>query len=298
MAEPLAIIGAIAACQQIISRLTQVIKALSIADKEQDSIVLRLNHQAILLRGFSKLLTESRSEFDAYQHNHFDVVINHMKIILDNMQVKMEKVSKRKSSKFLWALAGNDLKDAERELFEWSQRLMIGFSFMSTPVKTNFVEMFSDLKNTDSLPLWLSALMANIRMERGKNDVAFVSTDPSTVKRLDEPTPWNTLHPESLKQLWVDQVKTNPAIRGEAMTMDEIKLEVARLFTVLKQADSVSNRILRAEHFLVTDNPQHRFAIASSLPGDTCQKQLLSEMLVEPSEHVSASRVKPQLITC
>ncbi len=72
--------------------------------------------------------------------------------------------------------------------------------------------------------------------------------------------------------------------------MDEVQLEVARLFAVLKQADSVSHRILTAEHFLVTDNQEDHFAIASNCPKDICKRQLLSDMLVEPSQHVSISR--------
>ncbi len=121
MAEPLSIIGAVAACQQIIISLANIVKALAIAKKEQANMVLRLNNQAIPLQGFSELLAEGESEFDPERRNHFDIVIKHMQLVLENTFMKMEKVSKKKPSKLLWALAGTELKDSEKELFDWSQ---------------------------------------------------------------------------------------------------------------------------------------------------------------------------------
>lgn len=291
MAEPLSIIGAIAGCQQIISSLAKVVKALAIAEKEQASMVLRLNHQAILLQSFSELVVDIESDLDSEHWNHFDIVIKHMQIVLENTLMKMEKFSKKRPSRFLWALAGDELKDSEKELFEWSQRLMVAFAFTPTPLKSKFVKKFSDTKRADSLPPWLSGLTANIRMEHGRNSVTTGSVDQTTFEGLNEPTQWNSLEQEHLEQLWIDRIKTNPSSRQGTMSQDEIQLEVGRLYAVLKQADSVSNHILTAEHFLVTDDREHRFAIASSLPQDTRKRQLLSDMLVEPSQHVSVSRI-------
>jgi hypothetical protein len=287
MAEVFAIIGAIAACQQLLTRVTKAIKALAMAGKEQDSMVLRLNHHAILLQGFSDHVAEFGSGFDSDLRNHFDVVLQHMQIVLENTLAKMEKAGRKKPSKLLWVLAGNDLKESEKELFEWSQRLMIAFAFMSTPLKTNLVHKFSSMTDAHSLPSWLLGLKANIRMEKGKNDVSAVVTDQISSRRFDEPVPWNSLDPKYLDQLWFDRIKTDMLGRRGTMTIDEVRLEVGRLFAVLKEADSVSNRILSAKLFLITDDPQYQFAIASTLPSDTCNRQLLSEMLVEPSKHVS-----------
>jgi hypothetical protein len=292
MAEPLSVIGAIAACQQIVFRLAQVVKALAAAGKEQASMVLRLKHQAILLQGFSELVAEFEPEFDSNRRDHFDIVIKHMQIVLESTLIKMEKVSKKRPSKLLWALAGNELKDAERELFDWSQRLMISFAFLSTPLKTSFVEKFSDEGSASSLPSWLLGLTANIRMEKGKDDVSVASTERPILIGLLEPTSWSDLHPEQLQQLWIDRINTTSVSRRGTMTMEEVQLEVSRLFAVLKQADAVANRILTAEHFLITDEQEHHYAIASNLPSDTCKQQLLSDMLVEASEHVSVSHLR------
>jgi hypothetical protein len=291
MAEPLAIVGAIAACQQIISRLAKVVKAVAIAEKEQASMVLRLHHQAILLQGFSEFVVDFGSDFDSDLRNHFENVVKHMQIVLDRTLLKMEKVRKKKPNKFLWALAGDELREAEKELFEWSQRLIIAFAFLSTPLKQTFVEKFSTTpKDQNDLPSWLLGLAANIRMEKGRNSVPVARIDQTASTGLDEPAPWNSLPPGSLGQLWIDRIKTVSNHRQGKMTMDEIQIEVGRLFAVLKHADSVSNRILTAEHFLITDHQEYRFAIASSLPDDTRNHQLLSDMLVEPSPHVSVSR--------
>jgi hypothetical protein len=291
MADPLSVIGAIAACQQIVSRLAQVVKALATAGKEQASMELRLKHQAILLQGFSELVAEFEPELDSNRRDHFDIVIKHMQIVLESTLIKMEKYNKKGPSKRLWLLAGNELKDADRELFDWSQRLMISFAFLPTPLKISFVEKFSNEGRASSLPSCLVGLNANIRMEKGKKDVSVASTDRSTPIGLLEPTSWNDLHPEHLQRLWIDRINTTSVSRRGTMTMDEVQLEVGRLFAVLKQADAVANRILTAEHFLITDEQEHRYAVASNLPSDTCRQQLLSDMLVEPSQHVSVSRL-------
>lgn len=299
MAEPLSIIGAIAASQQLISKLVEVVKRLAVAEKEQTSLVLRLNHQAILLQCFSEVINNFHSEFDSDHRTHFDVVINHMQVILRSTRAKMEKFSNKKPSKMLWALAANDLKESEKELFDWSQRLMVAFAFMSMPLKTQFIEKISDVKDSSSSSTWLTGLMANIRMVKGKDIASLDRTDHTAQAQLDEPTPWDNLKPGQIDQLWVDRIKTTSTSRQGNMTMKEVQLEVSRLFAVLKQADSGSNHILAAEHFLLTDDPGYQFAIASSLPNDTCKRQLLSDMLVEPSQHVGVSNANKliQLLT-
>ncbi len=288
MVDPLSIVGAVAGCQQIIISLTKVVKALAGAEKEQASMVLRLDHQAILLRGFSELVASTESEIDSEYRNHFNIVLKHMHLVLETTLMKMEKVSKRKLNRLGWVLAGNELKDSEKELFDWSQRLMVIFAFTPPALRTKFVEKFSALQDADSVPLMLTGLTANIRMEKGKNSVAAGSIDQT---QLLAPMHWDNVGPEHLKQLWIDRIKTDPIPTRGPMSPDEVQLEVGRLYAVLKHADALSNRILTAEHFLVTEDQAHRFAIASSLPQDTCKRQLLSDMLAEPSQHVGLLRL-------
>lgn len=289
MAEPLSIIGAVAGCQQIMFRLLTVVKALAMAEKERASMILRLHHQTLLLQWFSEFLTDSESKLGADLRNHFNIIIRHMKLTLDDALIEMEKLSKRKPTRFLWALMGNGLKDSEKELSDWSMRLVIALAFVPMPLKTTFIDKLSDTTGGNSLPPCLLGLIANIRMEKGKIDVPAGSTNQNTTDVLDEPEPWDSIKPEYREQLWVDRIKTRLRSPRGPMTMDEIQLEVGKLFAVLKQADSMSNHILTAKHFLVMDDQDQRFAIASSLPGDTARKQLLSDMLLEPSKHVSVA---------
>lgn len=291
MVDPLSIVGAVAGCQQIIISLTKVVKALAVAEKEQASMVLRLNHQAILLRSFSELVAGIESEIDSEYRSHFDIVLKHMHLVLENTLMKMEKFSKKKPSKLGWMLAGNELKDSEKELFDWSQRLMVIFAFTPASLKTKFVEKLSATQDADTVPPLLTGLTANIRMENGKDSVTAGSIDQTTSNELLAPTQWGTVDPEHLKQLWIDRIKTDPIPTRGPMSPDEVQFEVGRLYAVLKHADALSNRILTAEHFLVTGDQAHRFAIASSLPQDTCRRQLLSDMLAKPSQHVGLLRL-------
>jgi hypothetical protein len=290
MVEPLSVIGAIAGCQQLASRLIKVIRGLSVAETEKSSMILRLDHHLILLHHFSELLVDFDTEFDSDRRDHFDLVIKHMQIILENTLVNMEKLKNQKPSRLLWYFVGKGLKDAERELFDWSQRLMIAFAFMPTPIKTSFVKRLSNTADVTGMPSWLSGLWANIRMEEGKVKTSTIGMDKvedSGSTALEEPIPWNSLDKDRMQELWIDRIDTTSASRKGAMTMDEVRLEVSRLFAVLKQADSLSTHILTAKHLLITDDENKRFQIASEIPHDTCKQQQLSEMLLEPPQHVS-----------
>jgi hypothetical protein len=290
MVDPLSVIGAIAGCQQLASRLIKVIRELSGAETEKSSMILRLDHHLMLLHHFSELLVDFDTEFDSDRRDHFDLVIKHMQIILENTLVRMEKLKNKKPSRLLWSFVGTDLKAAERELFDWSQRLMIAFAFMSTRIKTSFVKRSSDTADLTGLPSWLSGLWANIRMEEGKVKTSTIGMDTlkdSGSTALEKPTPRNSIDKGRMQELWIDHIDTTFASRRGAMTMDEVRLEVSRLFAVLKQADALSTHILTAKHLLITDDENKLFQIASGIPDDTCKQQLLSEMLLEPPQHVS-----------
>jgi hypothetical protein len=290
MADPLSIIGAIAASQQIISRLKKVIKLVSVTEKEKDSMILRLDHHSVLLQHFSELLADFESQFEPDRRDHFDLVIKHMQVLLKDTLIKTERIKNKKASRLLWILVATDLRNAEQELFDWSQRLMLAFAFTSTPVKTNFIERFSGTKDGTSLPGWLLGLKANIRMEQCK-----IQMDDSC-STLEEMTQVSTLGAEEREKLWIDRVDTTSASRFETMSMDEVQLEVLRLFAVLKQADSMSTRILPAERLMVSDDKNKRFWIASRLPQDTCRHQRLSEMLCELPQHVSLLPIQGRFI--
>ncbi|ERF72325.1 hypothetical protein EPUS_06081 [Endocarpon pusillum Z07020] len=94
------------------------------------------------------------------------------------------------------------------------------------------------------------------------------------------------------RQHWINRIDTTSASRRGVMTMDEVRIEVSRLFAVLKQADSLSTHILTAEHLSVTDDDNKRFLIASKLPDDTRSQQLLSEMLMESPRHPLDHRIR------
>jgi hypothetical protein len=290
MVDPLSVIGAIAGCQQLASRLIKVVRGLSVAETEKSSMILRLDHHLMLLHHFSELLVDFDTEFDSDRRDHFGLVIKHMQITLENTLVKMEKLKNKKAGRLLWSFVGTGLKDAERELFDWSQLLMIAFAFLSTPIKTSFVKRLSETADVTGLPSWLSGLWANIRMEEGKVKTSTIGMDTlkdSCSTALEEPIPRNSLDKDRMQELWIDHIDTTFASRRGAMTMDEVRLEVSRLFAVLKQADPLSTHILTAKHLLITDDQNKLFQIASGIPDDTCKQQQLSEMLLEPPQHVS-----------
>ena len=246
-------------------------------------MILRLNHHAVLLEQFSGFLRDFDAELESGQRDHFDSVIRHMQITLKDTLIKMERVKHKKSSRLLWSLIGTDLKDADKELSDWSKHLLISFVFMSMPIKTSFVNQFPEIANEPRQPTWLLGLKANIRMEGSKSEASTVTMEDDYSIISEENS-----YADRAKQLWINRIDTTSASRRGVMTMDEVRIEVSRLFAVLKQADSLSTHILTAEHFSVTDDDSKRFLIASKLPDDTRSQQLLSEMLLESSRHVSS----------
>lgn len=287
MVDPLSIIGAVAGCQQILSRLTKVVKALAGAEKERSSIILRLDHEAILLQQFSDFLIDFESEFDSGRRHHFDLVMRHMQITLETTLEKMEKFQNKKSSRLLWAFVAADLKEAEEDLFGWSQRLMVAFAFLPISIKNSFVNRYPSSIDGNSPASCLDGLRANIRMEEQKSDNSFARLEEIGSTMSEEPTPWNNLSADQMEHLWIDRINTTSVSRRGVMTMNEVRFEVSRLFTVLRLADPKSNHILTAKNFLVTEDDRSRFAITSTIPDNTSSKQLLSDMLVKPSQHVS-----------
>lgn len=190
---------------------------------------------------------------DAYEH--IQKVVNHIKPLLQETIRKVEKIDKGPKSiaaRARWLVVGGDLEKAERDLFEWSQRLSVRLTLIPYQIKLIFDQKqadspFSVLKAQTTMEMYQRFQSTPSLLGCSSHELPSSLLDNSclTKKRnltnlLDSQSPVVIFEPK-LVAGWITE---SPKL------MSWVKDELEKLTAVLQAASPSEMHVLRAHGFV------------------------------------------------
>src|ERR1700722_19481468 len=286
MADPLAIIGALAACYEFASLISSNVK--SYAKANADIVILpdKLDNDVIVLNHFLDFFRIHNEYFRSRNEDgHLDRVVDNLRARLQTTARKVEKLGKAGPlDRIRWLGIRSDVIAAEDEIYQWSQRFSARLATLPDSMKQELVRSVQKESLTiDESPV--AGLAALLKMRQSIASAA--RSDETALLRLEKPEPLNPTPTLGTQGYYIEYLNVPTSAETNPARLKEIKLEVAKLADTLQGAGPSQIHILEAYGFFETGTRETPFGIAYYLPGSLQELTNLHKLLEQNPRHVS-----------
>ena len=282
MTDPLAVIGALAACHDLASLLLKTVKAYANANEDIAGLVDKLENDVILLNYFLDFFRIHREYFRSRNEDgHLDRVVDNLRTRLQKAARKIQKLEKLGPlDRVRWLIVRSDVFAAEDEICQWAQRFSARLAPLPDSMKEELVRSFQN----ESLGVnkgAMSGLAALLKMK-----AAVARSDETSLLRLEKVVPPSPTQAHGTRY-HIEYLNVPTTAENNPLRLKEIKLEVAKLADTLQGAGPSQIHILEAYGFFETGTPEKPFGIAYNLPDGLQEVTNLHNLLEQKPRHVS-----------
>jgi hypothetical protein len=286
MADPLAIIGALAACYELASLISSNVKSYAKANADIVILADKLDNDVIVLNHFLDFFRIHNEYFRSRNEDgHLDRVVDNLRARLQTTARKVEKLGKAGPlDRIRWLGIRSDVIAAEDEIYQWSQRFSARLATLPDSMKQELVRSVQKESLTiDESPV--AGLAALLKMKQSAASAA--RSDDTALLRLEKPEPLNPTPTLGTRGYHIEYLNVPTSAETNAARLKEIKLEVAKLADTLQGAGPSQIHILEAYGFFETGTRETPFGIAYYLPGSLQELTNLHKLLEQNPRHVS-----------
>jgi hypothetical protein len=284
MADPLSIIGALAACYELASLISSNIKSYAKADTDIVILADKLDNDVIVLNHFLDFFRIHNEYFRSRNEDgHLDRVDDNLRTRLQKTARKVEKLANAGPlDRIRWLGIRSDVIAAEDEIYQWSQRFSARLATLPDSMKQELVRSVQkeSLKIDESPVAGLAALL-----KMKQNVASAARSDERALLRLEKPEPLNPTI--GAQGYYIEYLNVPTSAEANPTRLKEIKLEVAKLADTLQGAGPSQIHILEAYGFFETGTRETPFGIAYCLPGGLEELTNLHKLLEQKPRHVS-----------
>src|SRR6266480_516996 len=141
MSDPLAVIGALAACHDLISLIVRTVKSYARADDDIANLVDKLEDDVILLNQYLDFFRIHKEYFRSKNED------GHLDRIVDNLRARLEKTARKVQKldianpldRMRWVIIKSDVAAVEAEICQWSQRFSARLAPLPDSMKQELV---------------------------------------------------------------------------------------------------------------------------------------------------------------
>jgi hypothetical protein len=286
MADPLAIIGALAACYELASLISNNVKSYAKANADIVILADKLDNDVIVLNHFLDFFRIHNEYFRSRNEDgHLDRVVDNLRARLRVTARKVEKLGKAGPlDRIRWLGIRSDVIAAEDEIYQWSQRFSARLATLPDSMKQELVRSVQKESLTiDESPV--AGLAALLKMKQSVASAA--RSDETALLRLEKPEPLNPTPTIGTRGYHIEYLNVPTSAETNPARLKEIKLEVAKLADTLQGAGPSQIHILEAYGFFETGTRETPFGIAYYLPGGLQELTNLHKLLEQNPRHVS-----------
>jgi hypothetical protein len=286
MADPLAIIGALAACYELASLISSNIKSYAKADADIVMLAHKLDNDVIVLDHFLDFFRIHNEYFRSRNEDgHLDRVVDNLRARLQQTARKVEKLAKAGPlERIRWLSIKSDVTATEHEIHEWSQRFSARLATLPDSMKQELVRSVQKENLViDKNPV--AGLAALLKMKQ--NAASAARSDETALLRLEKPELLNPSPTLGAETYHIEYLNVPTWAEANPARLKEIKLEVAKLVDTLQGAGPSQIHILEAYGFFETGVRGTPFGIAYNLPGGLGEVTNLHRLLEQKPRHVS-----------
>lgn len=286
MADPLAIIGALAACYEFASLISSNVKSYAKANADIVILADKLDNDVIVLNHFLDFFRIHNEYFRSRNEDgHLDRVVDNLRARLQTTARKVEKLGKAGPlDRIRWLGIRSDVIAAEDEIYQWSQRFSARLATLPDSMKQELVRSVQKESLTiDESPV--AGLAALLKMKQSVASAA--RSDETALLRLEKPEPLNPTPTLGTRGYHIEYLNVPTSAETNPARLKEIKLEVAKLADTLQGAGPSQIHILEAYGFFETGTRETPFGIAYYLPGSLQELTNLHKLLEQNPRHVS-----------
>jgi hypothetical protein len=286
MADPLAIIGALAACYEFASLISSNVKSYAKANADIVILADKLDNDVIVLNHFLDFFRIHNEYFRSRNEDgHLDRVVDNLRARLQTTARKVEKLGKAGPlDRIRWLGIRSDVIAAEDEIYQWSQRFSARLATLPDSMKQELVRSVQKESLTiDESPV--AGLAALLKMKQSIASAA--RSDETALLRLEKPEPLNPTPTLGTQGYYIEYLNVPTSAETNPARLKEIKLEVAKLADTLQGAGPSQIHILEAYGFFETGTRETPFGIAYYLPGSLQELTNLHKLLEQNPRHVS-----------
>lgn len=289
MADPLAVIGALAACYDLASVISGIVKSYVQANEDIAALADKLEDDVILLDQYLDFFRIHKEYFRSRNEDgHLDRIVDNLRTRLEKTVRKIQKLDKAGPlDKVRWLLMKSNVTAAEAEISQWSQR----FSARLAPLPDSMKQQLVGSVEKQSFAVNkapVSGLAASLKMKRLA--VAAAGSDEASLFSLEKPEPPDANQPQGIQQYHVELLNVPASAEENEVRLKEIKLEVAKLADTLQGAGPSQIHILEAYGFFETGLRDRPFGMAYKLPDQLWEVTNLHNLLEQKPRHVSCCR--------
>jgi hypothetical protein len=286
MADPLGIIGALAACFQFASVISTTVKSYAKANEDIVALADKLDDDVILLNQYLDFFHIHEEYFRARNEDgHLDRVVDNLRARLQKTARKVQKLEKvGPLDRVRWLVIRSDVIAAEAEICQWSQRFSARLAPLPDSMKQQLVGSVEKKRfAVNKAPV--SGLAASLKMKQLA--AAAARSDETSLLRLEKPEPPSPTRTHGTQQYHIEFLNVPTSAEENPVRLKEIKLEVAKLADTLQGAGPSQIHILEAYGFFETGIRETPFGIAYNLPEELQELTNLHNLLEQEPRHVS-----------
>jgi hypothetical protein len=285
MPDPLAVIGALAACYDLVSVIARTIKSYAQANDDIAALADKLEDDVILLNQYLDFFRIHKEYFRLRNEDgHLDRIVDNLRARLEKTARKVQKLDKASPlDKVRWLVIKSDVIAAEEQICQWSQR----FSARLAPLPDSMKQELVDSMNREGFAVNkspVSGLAASLKMKQLATAAA--RSDETSLLRLERPELLGLTQTPEIQKYHIEVLHVPPSAEENIAQLKEVKVEVAKLVDTLQGAGPSQIHILEAYGFFETGKRKTPFGIAYNLPDGLREVTNLHNLLETEPRHV------------
>jgi hypothetical protein len=286
MPDPLAVIGALAACYEFASLISKTVKSYAKANEDIAALADKLDDDVILLNQYLDFFRVHKEYFRSKNEDgHLDRIVDNLRARLQKTARKVQRLDKAGPlDRVRWLVIRSDIIAAEAEICQWSQRFSARLAPLPDSMKQELVgSVEKESFTVNKAPV--SGLAASLKMKQLA--VAAARSDEMSLLSLEKPEPPSPTRTHGQQQYHIEFLNVPTSAEENPVRLKEIKLEVAKLADTLQGAGPSQIHILEAYGFFETGIREMPFGIAYNLPDELQELTNLHTLLEQQPRHVS-----------